>query len=61
MIYKNEVLFYHNLSIEKYGGSKGIRDEGALESAIERLMRVSLAKSYTHRLFRSLLRYLKVL
>ncbi len=34
MIYKNEVLFYHNLSIEKYGGSKGIRDEGALESAI---------------------------
>lgn len=36
MIYKSEVLFYHNLSIEKYGGSKGIRDEGALESAIER-------------------------
>lgn len=36
MIYKNEVLFYHNISIEKYGGSKGIRDEGSLESAIER-------------------------
>jgi death-on-curing protein len=37
MIYKDEILFYHNLSIEKYGGSKGIRDEGSLESAIDRL------------------------
>lgn len=36
MIYKSEVLFYHNLSIEKYGGSMGIRDEGFLESAIDR-------------------------
>lgn len=36
MIYKNEVLFYHNISIEQYGGSKGVRDEGSLESAIER-------------------------
>ncbi|MFY7900369.1 MAG: hypothetical protein ACOVNY_09305 [Chitinophagaceae bacterium] len=33
-----EILFYHQQSIEKYGGSKGIRDEGALQSAIENPM-----------------------
>ena len=36
MIYKQEVLLYHQLSIEKYGGAIGIRDEGMLSSAIER-------------------------
>jgi death-on-curing protein len=36
MIYKQEVLLYHQLSIEKYGGAVGIRDEGMLSSAIER-------------------------
>ena len=32
----NVVLNIHNLLIEKFGGSKGIRDRGALESAIGR-------------------------
>lgn len=36
MITKKEVLFLHHLSIEKYGGAYGIRDEGLLESAIAR-------------------------
>ncbi len=36
MMELEEILFYHQQSIEKYGGSKGIRDEGALQSAIER-------------------------
>jgi len=36
MIYKKEVLLYHKLSIEKYGGAVGVRDEGMLSSAIER-------------------------
>ena len=36
MIYKQEVLLYHQLSIKRYGGAIGIRDEGLLSSAIER-------------------------
>jgi death-on-curing protein len=31
-----EILRFHKLSIGKYGGSHGIRDEGLLESAIAR-------------------------
>ena len=36
MISKEEILRYHKLSIGRYGGSHGIRDEGLLESAIAR-------------------------
>jgi death-on-curing protein len=36
MISQEFVLRLHQLSIEKYGGSLGIRDEGYLQSAIER-------------------------
>ena len=36
MITKEEILRYHKLSIGRYGGSHGIRDEGLLESAIAR-------------------------
>lgn len=36
MITKEEVLKLHHLSIKKYGGSHGVRDEGLLESAIAR-------------------------
>ncbi len=36
MISKNEILKLHKLSIEKFGGAQGIRDEGMLESAIAR-------------------------
>lgn len=36
MITKEIVLRLHELSIIKYGGSQGIRDEGLLESAIAR-------------------------
>jgi death on curing protein len=36
MITKETVLRLHELSIIKYGGSKGIRDEGLMDSAIAR-------------------------
>jgi death on curing protein len=36
MITKEEVLKLHTLSIEKYGGADGVRDDGLLESAIAR-------------------------
>lgn len=36
MITKEAILKLHNLSINKYGGLSGIRDEGLLESAIAR-------------------------
>ncbi len=36
MISKETILKLHELSIIKYGGSFGIRDEGLLESAIAR-------------------------
>ncbi|MFC4231168.1 type II toxin-antitoxin system death-on-curing family toxin [Parasediminibacterium paludis] len=36
MITLQDVLRFHELSIQKFGGSQGIRDEGYLQSAIER-------------------------
>lgn len=36
MISKGSVLKIHGLSILKYGGSDGVRDDGLLESAIAR-------------------------
>jgi death on curing protein len=36
MINKDEVIRIHNVLIEEFGGSKGIRDDGLLESAINR-------------------------
>lgn len=36
MIFKFEILKLHELSIQKYGGSYGIRDEGLLDSALAR-------------------------
>ena len=36
MISKEEILRLHHLSISRYGGADGIRDEGLLESAIAR-------------------------
>jgi death on curing protein len=36
MITRDEVLRLHTLSIKKYGGADGIRDNGLLESAIAR-------------------------
>ncbi|HEY8688267.1 MAG TPA: type II toxin-antitoxin system death-on-curing family toxin [Chitinophagaceae bacterium] len=37
MISLSEILKLHELSIQKYGGSHGVRDEGLLDSAIARL------------------------
>jgi prophage maintenance system killer protein len=34
MITKEIVLRLHELSIQQFGGAKGIRDEGLMESAI---------------------------
>ncbi|WP_421875976.1 type II toxin-antitoxin system death-on-curing family toxin [Marinoscillum sp.] len=36
MISKKEVLAIHSILIEQFGGSNGVRDQGLLESAIER-------------------------
>jgi death on curing protein len=36
MIELRDVLNIHNILIDKFGGSKGIRDKGSLESAINR-------------------------
>lgn len=36
MISLNEVLAIHDILIERFGGSKGIRDKAGLESAISR-------------------------
>ena len=36
MITKEEILRLDELSIEKFGGSHGVRDDGLLESAIGR-------------------------
>ncbi len=36
MIELRDVLNIHNILIDKFGGSKGIRDQGSLESAINR-------------------------
>jgi death-on-curing protein len=36
MIELKDVLNIHNILIDKFGGSKGIRDHGSLESAINR-------------------------
>jgi death-on-curing protein len=36
MILIEDVLFYHSIMIEQHGGSHGVRDIGALESAIAR-------------------------
>ena len=36
MILLEDILRLHQFSIEKYGGSHGLRDSGLLESAIAR-------------------------
>ena len=36
MIRLNDVLNIHDILIDKFGGTKGVRDQGALESAINR-------------------------
>jgi death-on-curing protein len=36
MIYLQEVLEIHQVLIQQFGGSQGVRDEGLLKSAIER-------------------------
>jgi death-on-curing protein len=36
MITKEIILRLHHLSVAKYGGAKGMRDEGLLESAVAR-------------------------
>ena len=36
MIELQDVLNIHNILIDKFGGSKGVRDQGSLESAINR-------------------------
>jgi death-on-curing protein len=41
-----EVLFFHTASIGPYGGSEGVRDEGALLAAIERPWQASFGQEH---------------
>lgn len=41
-----EVFFFHTVSIERYGGSEGIRDEESLLAAIERPWQASFGQEH---------------
>lgn len=41
-----EVLFFHTVSIQKYGGSEGVRDPGALEAAVARPWSASFGREH---------------
>lgn len=41
-----EVLFFHTVSIERYGGSGGIRDEESLLAALERPWQASFGQEH---------------
>ena len=41
-----EVLFFHTVSIEKYGGTGGVRDEASLLAAIERPWQASFGREH---------------
>ncbi len=42
----SEVLFFHTASIDLYGGSGGVRDEGSLLAAIERPWQASFDRKH---------------
>ena len=41
-----EVLFFHTVSIERYGGSEGVRDEESLLAALERPWQASFGQKH---------------
>jgi death-on-curing protein len=41
-----EVLFFHTVSVEQYGGSAGVRDEASLLAAIERPWQASSGRKH---------------
>jgi death-on-curing protein len=41
-----EVLFFHTVSVEKYGGTGGVRDEASLLATIERPWQASFGKEH---------------
>ncbi len=41
-----EVLFFHTVSIEQYGGSEGVRDRESLLAAIERPLQASFGQKH---------------
>ncbi len=41
-----EVLFFHTVSVQKYGGSEGVRDPGALEAAVARPWSASFGREH---------------
>lgn len=47
MIEIKDVLNIHNILIDKFGGTKGIRDMGALESAIHRPLAVNSSELFS--------------
>jgi death on curing protein len=42
----SEVLFFHTVSIEQYGGSGGVRDEESLLAAIDRPWQASFGREH---------------
>lgn len=44
---KSTIMLFHNDQLERYGGAKGIRDEGLLESALAQ-PQASFDGSYVH-------------
>ena len=41
-----EILFFHTVSIDRYGGSEGVRDEGTLLAAIARPWQASFGHEH---------------
>ena len=41
-----DLLFFHTVSIQRYGGSDGVRDSGALEAAVVRPWASSFGKEH---------------
>ena len=39
-------MFFHTVSVQRYGGAEGVRDVGALEAAVERLWASSFGEEH---------------
>jgi death-on-curing protein len=59
MMELKDVLNIHDILVERFGGSKGIRDKGSLEAAINRPFATFDSKDLFHHLQTKLLQFLK--
>ncbi len=46
-----EILFFHTVSIQEYGGSEGVRNPGALEAAVARPWSASFGQEHFSTIF----------